>query len=437
VPVLDAGQDAQSDRYFLVMPLCARSLQREIETTSEDLRFNNLTSAVPAIIAGLQEVPDITHRDLKPANVLFHDGSWKIADFGIAKFVEDSTSLETLRTALTPAYAAPEQWNGERPTSATDVYALGCIVNAIMTGHPPFVGSVDQMREGHLLKRPPSIETLPANIAAFVAQMLRKVPLARPTLKRCAQVFNEIPLETKKASSSYTALHAAAKHVATLEADAEAKRLEAKQRNRERKALFNDASTILKGIYQRLLDEIRRSAETVRLDKAGLKFGAARMVLDPEPQWYDGFNKETRVTGHRVEEVIVRSPWEIVSWSIIKVSSDYSRQSYTWSASLLFADKKDGSGYRWYEIGFFQFAGKQNLYSGSDHESAPFGLAANDRDLILALGSGMHSVGVAYGPFPIDGEDEGRFLERWIDLVARAAVGELRPPDMLPITNFN
>ncbi|MDM3788590.1 protein kinase, partial [Proteus mirabilis] len=78
------------------------------------------------------EVGDIVHRDLKPGNILRHEERWKIADFGIAKFVEDSTSLETLREALTPSYAAPEQWLGQRPTSATDIYALGCIIHALV-----------------------------------------------------------------------------------------------------------------------------------------------------------------------------------------------------------------------------------------------------------------------------------------------------------------
>jgi serine/threonine-protein kinase len=40
----------------------------------------------------IKEVAGIVHRDLKPGNMLFHDGAWKITDFGIARFVEDATS---------------------------------------------------------------------------------------------------------------------------------------------------------------------------------------------------------------------------------------------------------------------------------------------------------------------------------------------------------
>jgi hypothetical protein len=42
--------------------------------------------------------------------------------------------------------------------------------------------------------------------------------------------------------------------------------------------------------------------------------------------------------------------------------------------------------------------------------------------------------GGAYGPFPIDAEDEGPFLERWLRLLAKAALGELRRPDKFPLT---
>lgn len=50
----------------------------------------------------LSELPDIVHRDLKPQNVLFHSGRWKVADFGIARFVEETTSVRTLKDCLSP-----------------------------------------------------------------------------------------------------------------------------------------------------------------------------------------------------------------------------------------------------------------------------------------------------------------------------------------------
>src|SRR4051812_32376853 len=93
-----------------------------------------------AIVAGLQEIGDIVHRDLKPGNVLLHQGVWKIADLGLARFLEATTAPVTMRDFLSFQYCAPEQLNSESPTKATDVYAVGGITYALLTGKPPFPG---------------------------------------------------------------------------------------------------------------------------------------------------------------------------------------------------------------------------------------------------------------------------------------------------------
>ena len=130
VPVLDAGQDAETSAYFVVMAQAECSLEDEIGKR----RFSAVETAeiMSNIADALGEVSDIVHRDLKPGNVLLHDGKWKVADFGIARFAEEATSRNTLKDCLSPLYAAPEQWKLERATNATDLYALGCIAHTLV-----------------------------------------------------------------------------------------------------------------------------------------------------------------------------------------------------------------------------------------------------------------------------------------------------------------
>lgn len=87
----------------------------------------------------------IVHRDIKPSNVLVrNDGQVKLLDFGVAKLLadEESTASATQLTregmgALTPQFAAPEQVEGGRVTTATDVYALGVLLYLLLTGQHP------------------------------------------------------------------------------------------------------------------------------------------------------------------------------------------------------------------------------------------------------------------------------------------------------------
>jgi serine/threonine-protein kinase len=77
----------------------------------------------------------VVHRDIKPSNVLVtHDGRIKVLDFGIAKLLDDDARHVTRTIALTPEYAAPEQFAGRPVSMATDVYALGVLLGELVVG---------------------------------------------------------------------------------------------------------------------------------------------------------------------------------------------------------------------------------------------------------------------------------------------------------------
>lgn len=419
VPVLDFGKDADSDRYYLVMPVCDRSLQDDLNQKGK-LDWQEAKTATLDIIAGLMEVGDLVHRDLKPGNVLWYEARWRIADFGIAKFVEDSTSDNTLRDSLTAWYGAPEQWLGKAPTRATDVYALGCLLHALINGSPPFTGSQDAVREAHLHISPPDLIGVDPRLQGLVQTMLRKSPSSRPILERCASVIRGI--EDKPLTPRNQGLAEAGSAIAQKAAADEAKRHLAETAKQERKEASYEAIKDLQGIVRRLFDEVEASSEVVRRQPQFITLGPATLT----------FQQPVVLTPDQAPDRY-QTGWDVLAASAISIKAAIERvamhhpSEYTFPATLVFARTGKDSEYRWREISFWSWA------SSTPNDQQPSALSPIDTNFYLALSNVTGGWQTAHGPLTIDAEDEDGFHVRWLRLFTKAATGKLRPSNQMPL----
>ena len=130
--------------YFLLEYVNGSSLAQQLDGTPWPARQAASLTRVLAEAIHVAHRWGIVHRDLKPGNVLLtEEGVPKIADFGLAKILDQTAGLTQSGDLLgTPCYIAPEQADRKnRPiTPAVDVYALGAILYELLTGRPPFKG---------------------------------------------------------------------------------------------------------------------------------------------------------------------------------------------------------------------------------------------------------------------------------------------------------
>jgi serine/threonine-protein kinase len=143
----------------------------------------------------------VMHCDVKHDNVFVLDdrvGGWpriKVIDFGVSRRVGDP--VEDTSIAGTPWCMAPEQWQG-RPEPASDVYSLGCMLYNLITGEPPFDGSLPELMTAHLEARPvPPTSFAPISVALerLILGALGKPAAHRPSMAEVARDLGVLAAE--------------------------------------------------------------------------------------------------------------------------------------------------------------------------------------------------------------------------------------------------
>ena len=131
-----------SDALFIMMPLASRSLAEEIELHPQGLEPNEVRQVLIEITTGLADMHanKVVHRDIKPHNILYYDGRWRLADFGISRNLEVTTATLSWNGTGTIEYWAPEVFRTFRTNQTSDLYALGCVAYELVTGQLAFSG---------------------------------------------------------------------------------------------------------------------------------------------------------------------------------------------------------------------------------------------------------------------------------------------------------
>ena len=139
--LVDGGVDAEGQPWLALefvdgQPITGWCVERGLDV---EARLELLVEVCDAVAFAHRNL--IVHRDLKPSNILVDgDGRVKLLDFGIAKLIVGESGTDAAPTrilALTPEYAAPEQYFGGPVTTATDVWALGVVLHELLTGRRP------------------------------------------------------------------------------------------------------------------------------------------------------------------------------------------------------------------------------------------------------------------------------------------------------------
>ncbi|PWN06647.1 serine/threonine-protein kinase [Rhodohalobacter mucosus] len=206
----------------------------------------------------------IIHRDLKADNIFVDaDGRVKILDFGIAKLLDHQMSdMELLETRpgqkfWTPAYAAPEQVEGKNITTSTDVYALGVLLNKLLTGRFPIDLSEKSISE--------------------IEMLIRQAEPRLPSL----QVRDSAQSEEVAVTMNMSPVQLAHKLTGDLDAIIQkALRKEQESRYRSVEQLSDDVSRYLKGfpVHARPENAAYKAGKFIRRNKA-LVFGSAAVFL--------------------------------------------------------------------------------------------------------------------------------------------------------------
>lgn len=135
--LLDGGLDAEGKPWLAMELVRGQDIVRWCEQQQAPLarRVELLRQVCDAVDHAHRQL--IVHRDIKPSNILVDaEGHARLLDFGIARLLDEDNGERTQTQAMTPAWATPEQRQGQPTTTASDIYQLGLLARVLLSGLP-------------------------------------------------------------------------------------------------------------------------------------------------------------------------------------------------------------------------------------------------------------------------------------------------------------
>ena len=209
VTLYDAAKDPVTHREFLVMELVEGRDLREI-LRSGPIAREETARMLADLAEGLHVIHSrgIVHRDVKPANVLLAPAHlptrrWnaKLADFGIARLLDESRLTATGRIIGTPGYLSPEQVRGEALGSAADIYSLGLVMLEALTGVQAFPGPALESASARLVRNPEVPSTLGPDWVDLLTAMTARAAADRPTALDVALAAQTLDISVRSDAS--------------------------------------------------------------------------------------------------------------------------------------------------------------------------------------------------------------------------------------------
>jgi eukaryotic-like serine/threonine-protein kinase len=209
VQIFDFGYHSDGGAFIVMELLDGESMTRRLRRIRRFAVIDSLRLAqqiCTAVEAAHRK--GIVHRDLKPGNLfLVADRAVaggervKVLDFGIAKLSGDDTGkprTQQGRLMGTPAFMSPEQCRCSGDVDHhSDIYSVGCVLFAMVTGRPPFHGKPPgELLAAHLLELPPRASSVVADLPELVEQVIQrclsKAPADRyPSMTALAEALGE------------------------------------------------------------------------------------------------------------------------------------------------------------------------------------------------------------------------------------------------------